>query len=161
MRRTPEAETRRAPWADIALFAPAALFASVSLSYSFGRDQSIFFYVGREWATRGALPYRDTFDLKSPFVYAVHAALVTVTGENTWAIRACEILAVLAIGLAMGRTVAAAEGREVPGATGAATFAATIFYFAYFPFQDTGNCEVWCALFVALALFVLPCGRAK
>lgn len=37
---------------------------------------------------------------------------------------------------------------------GVAIFAASVFYFGYFPFQDTANCEVWCALFTAASLAV-------
>lgn len=139
--------------ADVALGALAAAFASVSLTYPFGRDQGLFYYVGREWFLRGAIPYRDVFEQKTPFIFVVHGLLILLTGENMWAIRVAEIGAVLLIGLFASK-VAASRGTTRPhGTAGAAMLAASTFYYGYFSFQDVGNCEVWCALF-ALASMV-------
>ena len=54
------------PWGDLALAVVAAAFGWASLTYPFGRDLGLYFYVGREWALRGAIPYRDVLDHKTP-----------------------------------------------------------------------------------------------
>ena len=46
---------------DAALLVLAALFASVSLTFPFGRDQGIWYYMGRMWL-HGQVPYRDAID---------------------------------------------------------------------------------------------------
>src|SRR5689334_8861317 len=70
----------------------AFLFAVPSLSYPFGHDQAVHFYIGREWL-RGGLPYRDAFDYKPPAIYALHAMLVALFGEAEWPIRAADLVA--------------------------------------------------------------------
>ena len=140
----------RARWsADAALALVAVSVGAASLTYPFSRDQGLFYYVGREWALRGALPYRDTLEQKTPFIYALHALLVLLTGENTWAIRAAELACVVLIGFfaaeaARGSRVTARE----PGAIGAAMLGVSACYYGYFSFEDTANCELWCVLFI-------------
>lgn len=139
---------------DQALVVAAAAFGSVTLTFPFGRDQALFYYVGREWALRGVVPYRDVYENKTPFIHALHALLIAVAGEAMWPIRAAEIVAVLVMGALAGRLATKPGERPRGGVCGAATFAASVFYFGYFPFQDTANCEIWCALFSAASIVV-------
>jgi hypothetical protein len=145
---------RRIAPVDLALGVAAAAFGSVTLTFPFGRDQALFYYVGREWFLRGAVPYRDVYENKTPFIHALHALLIALVGEGMWPIRAAEIVAVLALGALAGLLSTRPEEPPREGARGAAMFAASVFYFGYFPFQDTANCEIWCALFTAASLVV-------
>ncbi|MGH7280407.1 MAG: ArnT family glycosyltransferase, partial [Polyangiaceae bacterium] len=133
---------------DAALAAVGVALALPTIFYPFSRDQALFFYVGREWALRGAIPYRDTFEVKTPFIYALHALLVLIAGEHMWAIRIAEIFAVVAIGVFAAYLVAPRWRAPVSGAIGASIAATSILYFGWLSFEDTANCEVWCVLFV-------------
>ena len=55
---------------DALLAAVGVLFGAASLAWPFGWDTSVHYYVGREWLLRGAIPYRDTFDHKTPGIHA-------------------------------------------------------------------------------------------
>ena len=129
----------------------AAVVALPSLGYPFGRDQGLYFYVGREWL-RGALPYRDLFEQKTPGIYVIHAACIALFGERLWGIRLAEIAAVAAIGFLAGSLDRA---RPVRAAT---VLGSSILYFGFLNFWDTAQCELWCALFVIAALFVVERG---
>src|SRR4051812_22071124 len=74
---------------DLVLLGLAALMASVTLTYPLGRDQSLYYYVGREWL-HGAVPYRDMMEQKPPLIYLIHAATVLLFGERLWGIRLVE-----------------------------------------------------------------------
>lgn len=47
-----------------------------------GTDSSIFQYIGRIWGLGGALPYRDAFDHKGPFLFGVNALGYVLTGNR-------------------------------------------------------------------------------
>ncbi len=139
----------RATAVDAALGLLGVAMGAASLTYPFSRDQGLFYYVGREWAEHGTLPYRDALEQKTPLIYAVHAILVFLTGENTWAIRAAELLAVVAIGFLAAEAARGARTEpRAPGAVGAAILGVSAFYYGYFSFEDTANCELWCVLFI-------------
>ena len=131
---------------DLALGAIALAFGSVSLAYPFGRDQGLFYYVGREWFLRGSIPYKDVFEQKTPFIFAIHGLLIALTGENMWAIRLADLVAIFFIGLFASKLVAKTEPTSY-GTAGAAMLASSGFYYGYFSFDDTANCEIWCVLF--------------
>jgi hypothetical protein len=131
--------------ASAALALAGIAFGAVSLTFPFGRDQGVFHYVGRELALRGAMPYRDAYDHKGPLLYVIHASLAVLTCDGMWAVRAAELGAVVAAGWLSSRVSRARSA-------GPAIFAASVFYYGYFPFQDTGNCEVWCATFALASL---------
>lgn len=134
---------------DAALALLAMAMGAASLTYPFSRDQGLFYYVGREWAEHGTLPYRDALEQKTPLIYAVHALLVFLTGENTWAIRAAELLAVVLIGF-LAAEAARGDRPEprAPGTVGAAMLGVSACYYGYFSFEDTANCEIWCVLLI-------------
>ena len=78
--------------AAIVIIALAMLFGAPSLAYPYGRDQGLFHYIGREWFVHGAVPYRDTFDLKPPPIYLVYGICARVFGDSMWGIRLVEWL---------------------------------------------------------------------
>ena len=150
-----ELRTRFERVRDAVIVAAALAFAAVTLSYPFGRDQSLFAYVGREWFLRGRMPYRDVIEHKPPLIYFVHGVLASLFGTRMWPSRLLEIgLVVLVAKLA---TIAGARLGERPRS---GTFAATVFllitfHFGWLTFWDTGNTEIWVVLFVVGALAAL------
>lgn len=119
----------------------AFLFGLPTLAYAFGRDQALFFYVGREW-TVGRLPYAEAFDLKPPGIYAVYALAGELFGFQMWSMRLLELLAVLALG-ALAAFAVRRDGPMVRGELGAAMLLTSTCYFAVFDYWDTGQAELW------------------
>src|SRR5689334_16180559 len=74
----------------------ALVFAAPSLLYPLGHDQAVHLYVGRAWL-HGGLPYRDAFEYKPPGIFAIHALLVAVFGEQEWPIRMADLFALFAL----------------------------------------------------------------
>jgi 4-amino-4-deoxy-L-arabinose transferase-like glycosyltransferase len=146
--------TRRDISVDAALAFVALLFAAPSLTYPLSRDQGIFYYVAREWLAHGSLPYKDSIDNKTPFIYAINAVAIAVFGDTMWGIRVAEIAAVAALGVMVARLSVDRGERVVAGGYGASLLVASVFYYGYLPFQDSANCEIWCALFVVAAVVV-------
>ncbi len=153
----PTAAIRRAlSPVDVALSALAILFGAVSLAWPFGRDQGLYYYIGREWLQRGALPYHATFDVKTPGIYALHAVLIAVAGEGDGVIRVAELVCVTALGL-LATAVVAPTPR--PGVRGLGVLAAHVTYYGFFDFWNTAQCELWAATLSALALLVVSRGE--
>ena len=136
-----------------------------TLWYPFGRDQSLYHYVGREWL-HGAAPYRDAFDQKPPLIYVIHALGIWLFGAGQWVIRVLDLCAIAVMGWACARLVsggptvaalAAPEPNRSDAAHGARRAAlgicvASLLYFVYFDYWDTGQVEVWEGVLVILAL---------
>lgn len=141
---------------DLAFLAIALLFGAASLARPFGRDQGVYYYVGREWLLHGAVPYRDTFDQKTPGIFLVHGLAVALFGEQLWPIRAMDLACAAALGFAAAR-VATPSGRPVPaGLYGIAALSAVVLYIGHFDFWYSAQCEIWCtALALAGACAVL------
>jgi hypothetical protein len=144
-----------------ATFAFGILMGAPSLLFPFGRDQGLFHHIGREWALFGAMPYRDTFDLKPPPIYALHAILIVLMGEGMLPIRLAEWILVMLLGVAAAALAAPTE-RSAPLSSppsvfnlGLGVLAANICYYGFFDFWDTGQCEIWCVTAVVLALWLL------
>ncbi len=142
---------RAVPGTDLALSALGLAFGAQSLLYPLGRDQGLFFYIGREWL-QGSIPYRDAFDQKPPLIHAIYALGIAVFGEHPWAIRACELGWVVALGWVVGASCAG-DGAPAPGLRGLGAFALSVLYFGYFGFWDTAQTEIWAGGFVVLALW--------
>jgi hypothetical protein len=133
----------------------ALLFGGVALTYPFARDQGLFAYVGRGWFQHGAVPYRDMFEQKTPFIFALHGALAVLTGENQWAVRAADLGATVLAGSCASRLVAPAAERVRPGALGLSVLTTVTFYFGFFGWAEQANCEIWCVAFVLASAVVL------
>ncbi|MDB4998736.1 MAG: hypothetical protein JWM74_6168 [Myxococcaceae bacterium] len=127
---------------DAALAACALAFGWVSLLYPFGRDQSLFFYIGREWFLRGAIPYRDAIEHKPPGIFVIHGILLRIFGEAMWPIRLFDLGLVLFIGWACAALLAPAPRPR--GLVGTSVLLVAVLYYGFFPFWDTAQCESVC-----------------
>jgi hypothetical protein len=125
---------------DLLLTLLAIAFGIFSLGFPLGRDQGLYYYVGREWALHGSIPYRDVLDHKTPGIYVVHALAVHLFGDRIWGYRVFELLIVAGLGL-----IAASLTRPSPrpGVRGASILAAFVLYWGFFDFWNTGQSEVW------------------
>ena len=139
------------PW-DAAIVAIAVTLGCVTLTFPFGRDQGAFFFIGRQWL-HGLIPYRDTFDNKTPLIYLIHAATIAVLGEHMWAIRAVEIVWVLLLGWFVGTTLATRGGPPLPGVRGVAVLSFTLLYLCTLNYWDSAQAEVWYAGLAMLSLW--------
>lgn len=148
------------PWGDLALAVVAAAFGWASLTYPFGRDLGLYFYVGREWALRGAIPYRDVLDHKTPGIYLVHALVVLVFGETLWGIRIADLGSVVALGWVAGHFVAKERGVDGVPLRGFGALVASVFFFGFLDFKATSEAEVWMTLPIVGAL-VVALGRRR
>ncbi len=129
--------------ASLALLATAAALIAPSLSWPFGRDQAIFHYIGRQWGA-GQLPYRDTFDVKPPGIFALYRLTSAIGGDAMWTIRLADALAWLAIGGLLPWAWPGRGDRRPNGTTMAAgALVAIASYFAVFDFWDTAQAETW------------------
>ncbi len=140
-------------WPDALGISLAVLIAIPTLAYPFGRDQAIFYYIGREWL-HGALPYRDAFDLKPPAIYALHSLSILLFGAHQWSIRIAEILGVVGLG-ALTATAVRRQSRRAPGEIGIAALLLSAFYFISFDFWDSAQAELWEALFIIASVAAL------
>ena len=139
---------------DGLLAAVGVLFGAASLAWPFGWDTSVHYYVGREWALRGAIPYRDTFDHKPPLIHLVHALSVTLFGEGTWGIRVIELGCIVVLGWACASVAERRDEREraTAGLRGASVLTASVLYYGPFDFYNTAQCELVGTTLCALAL---------
>jgi hypothetical protein len=148
----------------LAAWAPAGLgvlLAVPSLFLPFGWDTSVHYYVAREWLLRGAVPYRDTFDHKTPGIYVVHATLIALFGEGMWPIRLAELGCVLVLG-SVGASLAVARGtKPSAGAVAAAILGVSVFQFGHLDYWNTAQCELWCVLFASVSWLVVRRTRAS
>lgn len=132
---------RLAYWPDVFGIGLALVYAWPSTAYRFGRDQALFYYIGREWL-HGSVPYRDAFDLKPPGIYAVHALAIALLGPHEHSIRILDVLAVLATAVVASLAVQRV-GPRVPGELGMAAILACGWYFTAFDYWHTAQAEVW------------------
>lgn len=143
---------------DLLLLVAAVAFGAISLTYPFGRDQGLYHYVGREWALRGSIPYRDVFDHKPPGLYVVHALSVLLFGQKLYAIRVFDLLAIVLAGFFGGSAIAQKRGIDSAPVRGAAAFGASLLFFGFWDFKATSEGEVWITLTTLGALALLQSG---
>jgi hypothetical protein len=142
----------------LAAWAPASLgvvLAVPSLFLPFGWDTSVHYYVAREWLLRGAVPYRDTFDHKTPGIYVVHAALIAMFGEGMWPIRLAELACVFLLGFVGASLAAPRRKKPSAGAVAAAILGVSLFQFGHLDYWNTAQCELWCVLFASVSWLVV------
>lgn len=140
-------------WPDALGVVVAALYAIPTLAYPFGRDQAIFYYIGREWLN-GTLPYRDAFDLKPPAIFALHSLSIVLFGASQVSIRIMDVLCLL--GLAKLTTIAVRRDQpRVPGEMGLVAVLLSVIYFSNFDFWDSAQCELWEALCIMASYVAL------
>lgn len=139
---------RRLPRAlDPVLGLLGVVFGLGSLTYPYGRDQGLYYYVAREWVVRGAVPYRDVLDHKTPGIYLLYGLGIRLFGETMWGIRVLDVACLVAVGL-VAATLSASPGERVrPGVRGATVLATSVLYWGYLNFWNTAQSELWYALF--------------
>jgi 4-amino-4-deoxy-L-arabinose transferase-like glycosyltransferase len=131
---------------DLSLGILGTAMGWMSLLFPFGRDQALYYYVGREWVLRGATPYKDVLDHKTPGIYMVHGAAVALFGETMWGIRVLDMAAVLCIGLLAATFAARPFERPAPGVRGVSILSANVLLFGFLSFWDTSQSELWYSL---------------
>jgi hypothetical protein len=88
--RDPDAWLAWVAWAVIA-------FCAVQiLTYSFGRDQSIYAMVG-DGVLHGKMPYRDLWDFKPPGIFLVYALAQALFGRGMVSVRILEVAGMLGL----------------------------------------------------------------
>ena len=125
-----------------------------SLVYPFGRDQGLYFYIGREWWLHGSLPYRDSFDVKTPGIYLLNALSYAWFGNAQWGIRCFDMLVIGVLGWLVARCATRAGEPLRPGLVGLGVFAASVFYYGHFDYWHTAQCELYCSAFALLAIVI-------
>lgn len=130
---------RRWSWVDAVLIVLAITMALPSLSYPLFRDQAHHYYVGRWWI-EGLQPYRDSFDLKPPFIFGLHAIGHALFGIQQWWIRLLDMISVIGITLL---TALAAPRRNTPfpGEIGSIVLLGVLMYLSLFDFVCSAQCE--------------------
>lgn len=146
-------------WVDAVAAFLGVLFGAASLGYPFGRDQGLYYYIGREWLLRGALPYRDSFDVKTPGVYLLHAISIALFGERQWGIRVLDLVGIVALGWIAGALAAPWNAPASRGVRGLAVLGASVFYYGFFDYWNTAQCELWCATFSMAGLWLVARGE--
>ncbi|MEE8408528.1 MAG: glycosyltransferase family 39 protein [Myxococcota bacterium] len=141
----------RQRWLDGATYLLAAAMGAPSLAYPHGADTATFAYVGRVW-TEGVWPYSGAVDQKPPAIYLLHALATVLFGGGPWVIRLLEIAAVLGCGWLVGKIVAR---EDEPTEGGIAALLMAGFYYICFDFWETGESEIWQALFLVASWAVL------
>jgi dolichyl-phosphate-mannose-protein mannosyltransferase len=99
-----------------------ALCAIQILTFSFGRDQSIYALVG-EGLLHGKMPYRDLWDFKPPGIFFVYALARGLFGRGMVAIRVLEVAGMVASVFGFMRLAETFCGRRRAGLIGGAVAA--------------------------------------
>jgi len=82
-------------WLPWVAWAVIAFCAIQILTFSFGRDQTIYALVG-EGVLHGKMPYRDLWDFKPPGIFLVFALAQGLFGRGMVAIRVLEVIGMVA-----------------------------------------------------------------
>ena len=144
---------RAFPTIDVIFGTIGTVLGLPTLLYPFGRDQGLYYYVAREWVTRGSIPYKDVLDHKTPGIYILHAISIVLFGQHQWSIRILELVGVLTFGLVLGSSLGRAEKAIRPGVRGAGMMLAALMYFGYFDFWNTAQSEIWYSGFGVCAVW--------
>jgi len=123
----------------------ATLLTLPTLLFPFGRDQGLYFYVAREWVERGAIPYRDVLDHKTPGIYFLHALAILLFGAKESSIRILEAIGVLGFGFLAACSMTRVAQAHPRGIRGFGMLTAVLLYFGFFDFWSSAQSEVWYA----------------
>jgi 4-amino-4-deoxy-L-arabinose transferase-like glycosyltransferase len=138
---------------DLAFGISGTAMGWLSLCFPFGRDQGLYFYVAREWVERGAIPYRDVLDHKTPGIYVLHALAIWLFGANMWGIRILDLIGVLLVGLVACTFTVKRDEKIVDGVCGATILATNIMFFGFLDFWNTEQSELWYSLLGLAAIW--------
>jgi hypothetical protein len=146
--RDPDAWLSWAAWGVIA-------FCSIQiLTYSFGRDQSIYAVVG-DGILHGKMPYRDLWDFKPPGIFLVYALAQGVFGHNMLSVRILEVLGMIGLVFLFMRFAETFFGRSRAGLIGGAVAA---LIHAQLDFWHTAQPEVFGG-YLTFAALILATSR--
>jgi len=154
------------PVAWLALGVPvlvAVVLAVTSLSYPHGRDQATHAYIGLRWL-EGAVPYRDTFDIKAPGVFFAHVVAFTLFGRNMAAIHALDLVASVlpaSVLVALATCHPGAALAEKARHTLRVAPAYALLYYGTFEYGGTAQSETWCNVVAATALYAATAAPAR
>ncbi len=121
------------------------------LTFSFGRDQSIYALVG-EGVLHGRMPYRDLWDFKPPGIFLIYALAQGVFGRGMAAVRVVEALGLLGMVFGFMRLAETFFERPRAGLMGGAL--ATLIH-AELDFWHTGQPEVFGGFLTVAALVLM------
>lgn len=146
------ADTSRDPDTALRIFSwIVVVFALLQIvTFSFGRDQSIYAVVG-SGLLDGQMPYRDLWDFKPPGIFLVYAASFGVFGHSMIAPRLVEALCAFAVVLGCRRLGGTLFESRTAGLLGGAL--ATLLH-AELEFWHTGQPETFAGALTIAALVV-------
>ena len=141
-------------WLSWVAWAVIAFCAIQILTFSFGRDQSIYALVG-DGVLHGKMPYRDLWDFKPPGIFLVYALAQGLFGRGMVAIRLLEVMGMLAMVFGFRRVADTFFDRPRAGLIGGAVAA---LLQAELEFWHTAQPEVFGGYLTvaALVLATLP-----
>lgn len=131
----------------------AITYGLPSLSYPFGADQGIHWYVGHGWL-HGHMPYATGISGKPPGIFLVHALAITLFGHGQSAIRWMELWSLPLLGWVVASCTRAPAERLRTGLWGAATLLVSVINYTYADYWNTAHPELWEALCLLAALRV-------
>jgi len=131
----------------------AVVYGLPSLSYPFGADQGIHWYVGHGWL-HGHVPYATGISGKPPGIFMVHALAITLFGDGQSAIRWMELLSLPLLGWLVASCTRAGVEPLRSGLWGAATLIVSVINYTYADYWNTAHPELWEALCLLAALHV-------
>jgi len=137
-------------WLSWVAWLVIALCAIQILTFSFGRDQSIYALVG-EGVLHGKMPYRDLWDFKPPGIFLVYALAQGLFGRGMVAIRLLEVLGMVASVFGFMRLAETFFDRRRAGLVGSAVAA---LIQAELEFWHTAQPEVFGGYLTVAALLV-------
>lgn len=130
-----------------------ALLASwllASLSFPPGRDQGVFLWIG-DVVRAGGAPYRDAWETKGPFVFAVAGLVRALFGDSTWGLRVMDAGFVVAtVASALALLPRAQRGTAAP-----VTLLVLAVLFTRLDWVDSAQPETWAASCMAIALLLV------
>jgi dolichyl-phosphate-mannose-protein mannosyltransferase len=140
-------------------YLPAAVLVVWAVRYvqfPLGADQGIMLWIA-DVIRGGGLPYRDTFDVRGPGFYYLHALVLFVFGRNEWGIRVFDLL-MLALG---GWSVYRIAFRVVGRVGAIASTLLFLLWYAALDYWSSAQSDGWCASILAgvVALLVSREGR--
>ena len=150
-------------WLDVVGVLAAVTYALPSLGYRFGMDQPLHWYIGRRWLD-GEMPYVSGVSTKPPGAFFVHSLSILVFGDHQGAVRAVDLLFVLAAGALIATfrarrrkedgTIVARHPRR-PGEIGAACLAVGALAYTFFDWFALGHPDLWQGVFMLAAAWVV------
>jgi hypothetical protein len=136
---------------SISVLLLAALVSGIpSLIYPFGKDQGIYAWIGH-LVLNGAVPYRDAWEPKPPFIFYTYALAEWVFGYSMLSIRWLDLIWQTTAMFFIYGIARRLSGRELPGVIAGITYVA-----AYWSqgFWHTAQSDGFTNLFIAAAVWI-------